>query len=516
MSLNLMVDQALAEKAEAAASDQKPGHEGQEAAVGQEQGDADKKKAVEKMVKFVKGLQSNITRALQNPNKKDKEIEPFVLTPYPMDNSIKAAQNVTKQKCWDFNQAKLAQAHEKKVKAAAEAKKEAEADMAAEAQQQAMFVAETFFGSKEALDEMHGRDGDELESRSKEVDRLQRTKFKLDVKIKKANRAYAESQVRYVEGWAAITSPLETVLENTALAAFPQTWPALLKKAGIVPHSAAYKFGSPRPFGQAAVERASTSAQKLPEAAASSSSSSNSSNSIPRKPLPEAAASSSSSSSSSNIFETTTSSSSRSWGSSNSAPRTKEGRPFHEPVNKDQASRFHSARDRPEDSSSRQSYQAYPSSEYSSGNRGTQRGRKKAWDYQGRDAKRPSPFEKRPSPSAPTPRPIKEHVPLCEAGFSCPMPGKCGFYHPNEQLMHFLAHPPPAGPPPQEAPSVPAAPTGPPPQAAEAAAIDDSAVVAAMAQLEAEQVDNPHAYSEVDDEEEDDLSSDDEDLEKKN
>ena len=119
------------------------------------------------------------------------------------------------------------------------------------------------------------------------------------------------------------------------------------------------------------------------------------------------------------------------------------------------------------------------------------------------------------------------------------MYGKCKLYHPNEQLLHFLAVqplavafiPPPAGPPPQEAPSVPAAPTGPPPQeapsvpaaptgpppqAAEAAAIDDSAVVAAMAQLEAEQVDNPHAYSEVDDEEEDDLSSDDADLEKKN
>ena len=104
------------------------------------------------------------------------------------------------------------------------------------------------------------------------------------------------------------------------------------------------------------------------------------------------------------------------------------------------------------------------------------------------------------------------------------MYGKCKLYHPNEQLLHFLAVqplavafiPPPAGPPPQEAPSVPAAPTGPPPQAAEAAAIDDSAVVAAMAQLEAEKVDNPHTYSEVDDEEEDDLSSDDADLEKKN
>ena len=128
------------------------------------------------------------------------------------------------------------------------------------------------------------------------------------------------------------------------------------------------------------------------------------------------------------------------------------------------------------------------------------------------------------------------------------MPGKCGFYHPNEQLMHFLAVqpafiPPPAGPPlqgapsapaapsgpppqgapsapaapsgppPQEATSVPAAPTGPPPQAAEAAAIDDSAVAAAMAQLEAEQVDEQPTYSGMDSEEDDDLSSDDADLE---
>ena len=79
-------------------------------------------------------------RALEIPSKKDKEIEPFIVTPYPMDNSIMAAQNVTNQKVWDFKQAKLAQAHEKKVKAAAEAKKEAEEDMAAEVHQQAMFI----------------------------------------------------------------------------------------------------------------------------------------------------------------------------------------------------------------------------------------------------------------------------------------------------------------------------------------------------------------------------------------
>ena len=265
MSLNLFVDQALAEKAE----------DDQEAGVAQEQNDEEKeavRKATEKGVKFVKGLQSNIMKALESPNKKDKEIEPFVVTPYTRDNSILAAQNAINQKIWDFQQAKLAQAYEKKVKAVAEAEKEAEADMEAEAHQQAMFIAETFFGSKEALDGMDGTLGGDLESRSKEVDRLQRHKFKLEAKIKEANRAYAEVHVKYVEGWAAVTNPLEAVLENTALAAFRQTWPALLKKAGIVPHRAAYKFGSPRPFGQAAVEKTSTSAQKLPEAAASSSS----------------------------------------------------------------------------------------------------------------------------------------------------------------------------------------------------------------------------------------------------
>ena len=120
-------------------------------------------------------------------------------------------------------------------------------------------------------------------------------------------------------------------------------------------------------------------------------------------------------------------------------------------------------------------------------------------------------------------------LPLCAAGLSCAVRGACGAYHSNEQLMHFLAFvPPPAGPPPQEAPSapaapggpppqeapsVPAAPTGPPPQAAEAAAIDDSAVAAAMAQLEAEQVDEQPTYSGMDSEEDDDLSSDDADLE---
>ena len=142
------------------------------------------------------------------------------------------------------------------------------------------------------------------------------------------------------------------------------------------------------------------------------------------------------------------------------------------------------------------------------------------------------------------------HIPLCAAGLSCAVRGQCGAYHSNEMLMHFLAFvPPPAGPPPQETPSAQAAPggpppnapaapggpppnapaapggpqpnaaaapTGPPPQAAEAAAIDGSAVAAAMAQLEAEQEDEQPIYSGMDEEDDNDLiSSDDADSEKK-
>ena len=93
--------------------------------------------------------------------------------------------------------------------------------------------------------------------------------------------------------------------------------------------------------------------------------------------------------------------------------------------------------------------------------------------------------------------------------------------------MQFLAFvPPPAGPPPQEAPSAPAAPAGPPPQEAPAAPsvhfssgaahIDGSAVAAAIAQLEAGQEDEQPEYSEVEDEEDDaNFFSDDADLEKK-
>ena len=143
MSLNASVDQA---------SVQKPGDEDQGAGIAQGQDDAAneaantkfmKEKAAEdtaKGVKFVKGLQSNIMRALESPEKKkDKEVEPFVPTPYTTNHTILATKDAVAGRIWDYQQGQLAKAHDKKVKVAAEAKKAAEAEREEVALQQGVY-----------------------------------------------------------------------------------------------------------------------------------------------------------------------------------------------------------------------------------------------------------------------------------------------------------------------------------------------------------------------------------------
>ena len=109
-------------------------------------------------VAFFKHVEGKISQALQPGSPEDvKEFVPYVAVPYVEDPKMDARSNATAQKIWDFNQRKLARAHQNKESLVVASRLAAEAKVAARAKEQTEFVADTFFGAGENLAELNAQ-----------------------------------------------------------------------------------------------------------------------------------------------------------------------------------------------------------------------------------------------------------------------------------------------------------------------------------------------------------------------